>query len=122
MTRDEIRQQLKDENPSSNIDGVIYGPGDAAYESLIDRWTDAKLASIATPKRWPDTEHFLSEFTPEEMAGIGLSVDPTVAGLRFLLSGWRSAVHSDDPRVVQGLNALVAAGIISEHRKAEILR
>lgn len=73
-------------------------------------------------KRWPDTEHFVAEFTPPEMAQIGLSTEPTIAGLRFMLSGWRSAVHSDDPRVVQGLDALVAAGIISEQRKDQILR
>lgn len=72
-------------------------------------------------KRWPDTEHFLAEFTLEEMAQISLSVDPTVAGLRFLLSGWRSAVHSDDQRVIQGLDALVAAGILTPERRAVIV-
>lgn len=73
------------------------------------------------PKVWPDTEQFLAEFTPPEMAKIGLSMEPTIAGLRFLLSGWRSAVHSDDPRVQQGLDALVAAGILTTERKLSIL-
>ena len=72
-------------------------------------------------KRWPDVEHFLMEFTMEEMALIGLSTDPTVAALRFLLSGWRSAVHADDPRVIQGLDALVAAGILTPERRAVIV-
>lgn len=121
MTREEIRQQLQAENPTSVIDGVTRGPGDAAYEALLDQWTDAKFATVAAPKRWPDTEHFLAEFTLEEMAGISLSTDSTVAALRFMLSGWRSAVHADDHRVIQGLDALVANGIISAERKAEIL-
>lgn len=72
-------------------------------------------------KRWPDAEHFVAEFTLEEMAGIALSAHPVIAALRFMLSTWLSAVHADDPRVMQGLDALVSAGIISEERKAEIL-
>jgi hypothetical protein len=73
------------------------------------------------PKSWPDVEAFISEFTIEEMAKIGLSTDPTIAALRFLLSGWRSQVLSDDPRVVQGLTALVSVAIISDERRTEIL-
>jgi hypothetical protein len=73
------------------------------------------------PKSWPDVEAFISEFTMEEMAKIGLSTDPTIAALRFLLSGWRSQVLSDDPRVVQGLTALVSVAIISDERRTEIL-
>jgi len=73
------------------------------------------------PKSWPDVEAFISEFTMDEMAQIGLSTDPTIAALRFLLSGWRSQVLSDDPRVVQGLTALVNLAIISDERRTEIL-
>ena len=73
------------------------------------------------PKSWPDVEAFISEFTVDEMSQIGLSTDPTIAALRFLLSGWRSQVLSDDPRVVQGLTALVSLYILTEERKARIL-
>lgn len=90
-------------------------------EAELDATREAALAYYNPPKRWSDTEHFLAEFTLEEMAGIGLSRDPTVAALYVLLSGWRSAVHSDDPRVQQGLDALVAVGILSDARKAKIL-
>ena len=72
-------------------------------------------------KSWPDVEAFISEFTLEEMAAISLSTDPTIAALRFLLSGWRSQVLSDDSRVVQGLTALVSVAIISDERRTEIL-
>jgi hypothetical protein len=72
-------------------------------------------------KNWPDTGRFLEEFTPEELAAISLSTDTTVAYLRMFLSGWRSEVHSDDPRVVQGLITLVGLALITEERKAQIL-
>lgn len=90
---------------------------DASHAAAEAAWNAAQNP----PKRWPDTEHFLAEFTPPEMAQIGLSTEPTVACLRFLLSGWRSAVHSDDPRVQQGLDALVAAGILTPERRAAIV-
>lgn len=105
------------DGPIEYLDGLP-----APTQEELDATREAALAYYSPPKIWPDTEHFLAEFTPPEMAGIGLSVDPTVAGLRFLLSGWRSAVHSDDPRVSQGLDALVSAGIISEERRGQILR
>lgn len=73
------------------------------------------------PKSWPDVETFITEFTMDEMAAISLSSDPTIAGLRLLLSAWRSSVQSDDPRVILGLNALVNTGIISQHRQLAIL-
>jgi hypothetical protein len=72
-------------------------------------------------KSWPNVEAFLSEFTMDEMAQIGLSTDPTIAALRFLLSGWFSQVLSDDPRVVQGLTMLVNLDIISDERRTQIL-
>jgi hypothetical protein len=73
------------------------------------------------PKSWPDVEAFIAEFTMDEMVAMSLSSDPTIAGLRLLLSAWRSSVQSDDPRVILGLNALVNTGIISRHRQLEIL-
>jgi hypothetical protein len=73
------------------------------------------------PKRWPSVEEFISEFTMPEMAAIGLSQEPTIAAFRFLLSGWRSEVHSDDIRVIQGLTVLVDLAIITEERKTQIL-
>lgn len=81
----------------------------------------AHLPPPPVVKSWPDVEAFISEFTMDEMAQIGLSTDPTLAALRFLLSGWRSQVLSDDPRVVQGLTALVSLSILTDERKAHIL-
>lgn len=89
----------------------------ASYDAALAEWDRQQNP----PKRWPDVEHFLAEFTMEEMAAIGLSTDPTVAALRFLLSGWRSEVHSNDPRVTQGLTVLVNLAIITEERKTQII-
>ena len=81
----------------------------------------AHLPPPPVVKSWANVEAFVSEFTMEEMAQIGLSTDPTIAALRFLLSGWRSQVLSDDSRVVQGLTVLVNLAIISDERRAQIL-
>ncbi len=71
-------------------------------------------------KIWANAQEFVAEFTNEEKAGIALSTDPTVAALRFELSTWFSEVHSNDPRVVSGLDKLVELGIITEVRRTEI--
>lgn len=102
------------------LDG-LPAPTEAELDASRADAEAAWNAAQNPPKVWPDTEHFLAEFTLEEMAGIGLSTDPTIAALYVLLSGWRSAVHADDPRVQQGLDALVAAGILTTERKLSIL-
>jgi hypothetical protein len=73
------------------------------------------------PKSWPDVEAFITEFTMDEMAAISLSTNTTIAGLRLMLSAWRSAVNVDDPRVILGLNALLYDGIISAEKHNAIL-
>jgi hypothetical protein len=82
--------------------------------------TDEELADRAR-KIWPNAALFLAEFTMPELAAISLSLDPTIAALRLLLASWPADIYSDDPRIVGGLSALVAAGIILEARRAEIL-
>lgn len=72
-------------------------------------------------KSWPNVESFIAEFTLEELAAISLSTNTTIAGLRLLLSAWRSAVNADDPRVMLGLNALLYDGIISAEKHNAIL-
>jgi len=70
---------------------------------------------------WPNTQAFLAEFSLAEMAGIGLSTDPTIAALRLMLSVWAGQIYSDDPRVVTGIDAIEAAGILTAERAAQIL-
>lgn len=71
-------------------------------------------------RRWPNVEAFVAEFTLEELAMIELSQVPSIAALRLKLNTWLSAVHADDPLVVQGRSELVAAGIITTERAAQI--
>ena len=49
MTREEIEQQLRIDNPTTNIGGVVYHPGDAQYEELMEQWIDAALAMPPPP-------------------------------------------------------------------------
>jgi len=107
-------------NVSLKQDGSLLGEGQMLEaDALAAGFT--YLPRPPSVKKWPDVEHFLTEFTPPEMAQISLSTDETVAYLRLLLSGWRSEVHSDDPRVVQGMTALVNLAILTEERKTQVL-
>jgi hypothetical protein len=72
-------------------------------------------------KIWLNSAAFLAEFTMPELAAVELSTDPTIAALRLLLASWPADIYSDDPRIIGGLSALVAAGIITEARRGEIL-
>lgn len=73
------------------------------------------------PKQWPNIQAFMSEFTMPELAGIGISTDPTVAALRVKLSTWFTQVNSDSDEVQLGLSKLVELGIITAQRKESIL-
>ena len=48
-TREQIRIDLEAANPTTNIGGVIYHPGDAQYEELMEQWIDAVLAMPPPP-------------------------------------------------------------------------
>ncbi len=132
MTRVEIESQLRAENPSTTDDaGLRHYPGSPFYEAKIEEWADAMEAAQVPPvpegrKIWPSADKFLAEFsTPEDpfsiLSAISLSTDPAVAALRLVLTTHPGEVWSDDPRVVLGMAALVAAEIIDEQMSASIL-
>ncbi len=81
--------------------------------------TPSELAD-SIRKVWASSIQFLGEFTMPELGGIGVSIDPTIAAMRLILSSWIGPIYSDDPRVVMGLAAIEAAGIISAERRAQI--
>ena len=89
-------------------------------EWIVRDLSPDELAARAR-KVWPNAAAFLGEFTMPELSAISLSLDPTIAALRLLLASWPADIYSDDPRIVGGLSALVAAGIITEARRGEIL-
>lgn len=76
---------------------------------------------ITEAKRWQNVQEFMTEFTMPEKGAIALSMDPTVAALRLELTTWLSDVHSNDSRVVAGLDKLVELGILTTERKNAIL-
>jgi hypothetical protein len=48
MTRDQIEQQVRKDNPTTSLDGLTrIGAGHPDYEALIEAWTDAAVASLA---------------------------------------------------------------------------
>jgi hypothetical protein len=71
-------------------------------------------------KVWSNVQEFMTEFSMPEKAAMALSIDPTIAALRLELSTWLSEVHSNDARVVAGLDKLVELEIITETRRTEI--
>lgn len=56
MTRNEIEQQLRIDNPTTNIGEVVYHPGDAQYEELMGQWIDTALAM--PPASLPNAENY----------------------------------------------------------------
>ncbi len=111
----------------------LFGPAINAAAMARIAELEADLATLKSPpipktvehpddrKIWPNSAAFLAEFTMPELAAISLSLDPTIAALRLLLASWPADIYSDDPRIIGGLSALVAVGIITEARRKEIL-
>lgn len=74
-----------------------------------------------TVKSWPSKSEFWAEFTQEEKAGI---ITSTNIGIRMLdkeLTMWTTTVRADDARILAGLSALTAAGILTTERSTAIL-
>ena len=42
-TREQIRIELEQSNPSTEIGGVRYYPGDTQYESIMEQWIDSRI-------------------------------------------------------------------------------
>jgi hypothetical protein len=62
---------------------------------------------------------FLSRFTPEEQAAIILSTVPQVQIFRYLF-GIADRILSTDPRLEQGRQILIATGLLTPERAAEV--
>jgi len=127
---------------ASGTDVVIKAPPGQAYVPVDERPTapagkktkqvisatkiswelvDMTPEEIAIANRviWPSGYEFLQMFTVEEQTAI--ATNPATAALGIQLAGWPGEVWSDDPRILAGLDALVAASIITAERKAQII-
>jgi hypothetical protein len=89
---------------------------EAAEEDIAE-----KAEAIAARKIWQDSAHFLESFSLAETAAISISSDATIAALRLILATWGNEIWSDDARIVAGLDALVAAQIITTQRREAII-
>jgi len=125
MTRKQIEQQLRLDNPTTTDHaGNRHGPGAEVYEAAIQRWADAmeaQLAAVVDRKIWLTVADFWAEFSDAEKLAIAGSTIPGIRLLHEELRMWRGEVWSDDPKVQAGLSGLVAVGILTESRKTEIL-
>jgi len=74
-----------------------------------------------TVKAWPSKTEFWAEFTQEEKAGIITSSNIGIRMLDKELTMWTAAVRADDARILAGLSALTAAGILTTERSTAIL-
>ena len=100
----------------------IAEPNLVWFNDRVERqWTVRARTAEESVKKWSNAQAFMAEFTMTEKGGIALSTDPTIAALRLELSTWFSEVHSNDPRVIAGLDKLVELEIITETRRTEII-
>ncbi len=81
---------------------------------------EAAPAPISAPTV-VDWLQFMGLFSRAEQIAIAVSSDPDVALFRMMATGLGGDLVLADPRVAQGLDALVAAGCIGAPRKAQIL-
>jgi len=124
--------ESEQERPIPNATQRLVKLPDAIVVNEVhtNRWevVDFSAAEIAardaaaSRKVWPSVAEFYAEFWDTEQYGIQTSTSPSIIVARGQLAMWRGDVWSDDPRIVGGLDALVAAGIIDAERRAQILQ
>jgi len=110
MTREEIEQQLRIDNPTTNIGGVVYHPGDAQYEELMEQWIDAALAMPPPPSIVVSMRSFREACGRELM----IQINAFVASIEDLNERFRAqtdlefatTVSRSHPRVAQVAVAL----------------
>ena len=87
-------------------------------------WVDGAWVIDPLPpafRRWSGAAEFLSEFTPQEAIALRDSTNPVIARLTMILLAWPGEVWATDQRIVQGMAALVAEGILTQARHDQML-
>jgi hypothetical protein len=104
------------------MDG-LPAPTQAEMDEVREAAEAALLVASSIPncKVWPSVQEFISEFNFGELAAISLSKNIIIAAMRMILATWRGEVHSNDSRVISGIDECVSEGILSEERKSIIL-
>lgn len=109
-TREEIRIELEAANPTTNIGGVTYHPGDAPYEELMEQWIDAVLEMPPPPPIVVSMRSFREACGRELM----IQINAFVASIEDLNERFRAqtdlefatTVSRSHPRVAQVAAAL----------------
>lgn len=92
------------------------GGGKPTYAEILAAWSP-----IAGRKVWPNAMEFWNEFTDQEKQAVTTSEDTLIKLVLEELRLSRGEIWSDDPRLGAGLDAAIAAQIITTERKIEIL-
>lgn len=129
-TLSEIRAALEQAHSTlmgraEGLDVLLTGEERAA---LLDEWAQAaydkqqaEAAAAAARKVWPNAGAFVADFAPQEIVAIARSGDGTLTYLEYVLKTWQGPLHSDDPRVQAAFARLLALGILTEARVAQLL-
>lgn len=94
-----------------------------AKEAKLREWVtnDITRESLLAKKIWDTNYDFIMEFTKAERKSLRKNNNDDVGDLWVQITTWQGDVHSDDPRIVGGLDLIEALGIITPERRAEIL-
>lgn len=117
--------ELRSDDGSSRFIPLVDGNADAdAYRVWLAEGNapDEAPAPAAAPEQQPISwMEFMGLFTLAEQTAVAVSTDPNVARFRLLATGLGGDMDFGDPQVALGLDALVAAGLLAESRKADVL-
>lgn len=112
----------------SQSTGFVFDDGQPAPTEAEFAATEAQAKSLfaqeqAPVKTWPTVAEFNAEFTKDEKKAIirAARQDDDLALLDREMLSWRGQVWANDARVLAGLDALVAARILTTQRRSEIL-
>jgi len=97
------------------------GPGNKPTLEELQIAHDELVQILAARKVWNSRVEFWNAFTVQEKIAIAASTNDMVKYFFAELTIWNGEVWSDDPRVQQGLDLLVAEQIITPQRRADIL-
>ena len=129
MSTTQQRAQLERDYPvlTEVVNGKTVTLDSDARSRVLDEWeaalsaSDAEAAAAAARKVWPNAGAFVADFAPQEIVAIARSGDGTLTYLDYVLKTWQGPVHSDDPRVQAAFARLLALGILTEARVAQLL-
>ena len=113
---------IVDSKPPSTTDDQVAVRSYAINPTTVEVvWTVRQKTPDELRKVFTAYE-FLLRFTPQERAVFraAANTDPLVADFQQLAQAAQEIV-SDDPLTIMGLNYLVSVGLLTEHRKNEIL-